>query len=349
MSASIHIKRTLSAAIPALVLVASPVLAVDSKGLPSVSIDSGTLTSASARGVDRVFRAEKGFPGSDEAHAVAESLFSEAGAKADLKLEPNESGTALLFVQREDPTAFFRMDTKTGDFSFNKGMTGYMTPKHTPELPGKDEAVDLAIAHLERLDLMPREKDQLVVQAVGGVSMGSQAENGAVEHFEKLTSVHFGRQIDGIDVGGPGSKIVLHLGRGGELVGLHRRWSELSEVRSVSAKSFLKSPEVEKRAAKHLRTEWHEAAKIRSTVPEAGYFDDGKGNIEPVYFVQAEVEYDPEVHSFAKQDDQPRSYLGVIPALRYSSADLRQLEPARKGPGDSGDLEEKMKRDRSDD
>jgi hypothetical protein len=349
MSTASYTKRFLSAVVPSLALLGSSVFAIETEGLPEVSIERGKLSSAAMRGVDRIFQAESGFPGYGEARAIAASLFSQSGAKVDVNLEFNKSGSALLFVQREDPTAFFRIDTKTGDFSFNKGMAEYTAPKHTPGLPGKDEAVDLAVSYLERLDLMPKDKDQLVVEAVGGLAMGSQAENGTVENFEKLTSVHFGRQIDGIDVGGPGSKIVVHLGRNGELVGLHRRWSELRETSSISGKSFLEAQEVTERAVKHLQTEWHKAAKISSAAPEPGYFDDGKGHIEPVYFLQAEVQHDPQIDKLANPDDEPKRYLGVISALHYSGADLRQLQPATKGPGQGDAFGETAKRDRSDD
>jgi hypothetical protein len=61
-------------------------------------------------------------------------------------------------------------------------------------------------------------------------------------------------------------------------------------------------------AVKHLKREWAHAERIVAQVPDLGYYDDGKGHIEPAYFVRADVEYDASVHAFAA-DGEPRRYL----------------------------------------
>lgn len=349
MFATNHSKRLLSAAVSSLVLLALPAMAVEAaeETAPEISMERGSLELAESLGVNRIFRSEKGFPGFAAANAIAESLLRESGLKAGLELKYNESGSALYATLKEDPSAYFRMDTSTGDFSFSKGLADYEDLSDTKGLPGKDEAIDLALMHLERLGLMPKDGDQLVVQAVGGVGMSAQDEKGVVRDFEKLTSVHFGRQIDGIEVGGPGSKIVVHLGHNGELVGLHKRWIELRAMEKVSRESFLKEGEVKERALKHLQTEWSKASKIATALPEPGYFDDGKGHIEPVYFVQAKIQH--ELDGVRDADNQePAPYLGVIPALRYSVADLRQLAPATKAPALDAEPSDKVGRDNGD-
>ncbi|MBK1724423.1 hypothetical protein [Thiocystis violacea] len=350
MFATNHTKRLLSAAVSSLVLLTLPAMAVESKGeiAPEITMARGSLELAETLGVNRIFRSEEGFPGFTAANDVAKSLLRESGLKADLELKYNESGSALYATLKEDPSAYFRMDTRTGDFSFSKGLAKYSDPSDTKGLPGKDEAIDLALAHLERLGLMPKDGDQLVVQGVGGVGMSAQDEKGIVRDFEKLTSVHFGRQIDGIKVGGPGSKIVVHLGQDGELVGLHKRWIELQAMEKVSRESFLKEAEIKERALKHLQTEWNKASKIVTVLPEPGYFDDGKGHIEPVYFVQATIQHELEGGARDADNQNPAPYLGVIPALRYSVADLRQLAPATKAPDIDAGPNAKVRRDNSD-
>ena len=152
----------------------------------------------------------------------------------------------------------------------------------------------------------------------------------------------------GIDVGGPGSKIVVHLGHDGELVGLHKRWIELQTMAKVSRESFLQEAEIKERALKHLQTEWNKASKIVTALPEPGYFDDGKGHIEPVYFVQAKIQHEQEGGARDAENPDPAPYLGVIPALRYSVADLRQLAPATKAPDVDAGSTNKDRRDNSD-
>ncbi|NEX22920.1 hypothetical protein G3480_21890 [Thiorhodococcus mannitoliphagus] len=350
MFATNHTKRLLSAAVSSLVLLTLPAMAVDAKGeiAPEITMTRGSLELAETLGVNRIFRSEKGFPGFTAAKDVAKSLWRASGLKADLELKYNESGSALTATLKEDPSAYFRMDTRTGDFSFSKGLAKYSDPSDTKGLPGKNEAIDLALAHLERLGLMPKDGNQLVVQAVGGVGMSAQDEKGNLRDFEKLTSVHFGRQIDGIDVGGPGSKIVVHLGQDGELVGLHKRWIELQSMSKVSRESFLQEAEIKERALKHLQTEWNKASKIVTALPEPGYFDDGKGHIEPVYFVQAQIQHVQEGGARDGENQDPAPYLGVIPALRYSVADLRQLAPATKAPDLDAGANVKDRRDTSD-
>ena len=60
-------------------------------------------------------------------------------------------------------------------------------------------------------------------------------KDGKVVEYDKLRTVHFGRQIDGIDVGGPGSKITVQLGANGELVSVNRRWVEVTEEKQHSS------------------------------------------------------------------------------------------------------------------
>lgn len=321
------------AMLTAVALVMAPGLGMAEADAPRVQFVGDTAPlSAADSGIVTRYRSDVGFPGYEAARALAENLLLFSGSVVAAEPAFNRRGTAVTLRDRSEPTRFFRMDTKTGAFSFSNGLSDYMAPETTPGLPKGDDAVDLALSYLHQLGIAPADCDQLVVQAVGGIGVGVQDEQGNRAQFEKLTSVHFGRRIGGIDVGGPGSKIVVHLGRDGALVGLHHRWSELSNPREISAQALRSPAEVKQMAVKHLKREWVHAERIVAQVPDLGYYDDGKGHIEPAYFVRADVEYDASVHAFAA-DGEPRRYLGVIPAARFSGADFRQLAPAARTPG----------------
>jgi hypothetical protein len=105
-------------------------------------------------------------------------------------------------------------------------MKAYAIEGDTPSLPGRALAVPVALMHLQLLDLLPAETGELFVQHVGGMRQNKVMEDGSTGYYDKLVTVHFGRKIDGIEVSGPGSKIVVHLGAYGELAGLNRRWVE---------------------------------------------------------------------------------------------------------------------------
>jgi hypothetical protein len=318
------------AAFTALALLSSPALALDDY-LPKVEIDGKSSPRFDVAEMQR-FETAGPIGGYDDAKALAKRLFDYVGLDARAEPRFNETGTALMVQSKDVPTRYLRINTKTGDLSFNRGMDRYMKPGTTPGLPVEGEAIDVAFGHLKALGLGPEDWSQLVVQAVGGLGMGVSDEKGRTRQYEKLTAVHFARQIDGVDVGGPGSKIVVYLGSDGELVGLHRRWGELRDAYGISKRSVLKPAEIEQRAVEHLQKEWYEASHILTKAPDLGYYDDGKGRIEPAYFLQAEVAYDPASDQGAAIGEEPLSYLGVIPATRFSGADLRQRDPAQDKP-----------------
>jgi len=320
-----RITRVASLVVPAL-LIGSVAFAA-----PPVNMKQGRFVTAKEKNAVKAFRAKEGYKGDADAKAFAEKLFRTKG-RAELVTLKDDGANHMLHVSKDDPSAHFRIDKKTGDFSWGKGMKGYLNDAATQGLPGKDTAADVAKRHLTELGLMPADQKQLVVRHIGGVRQADLAADGSgkVTERDKLVTVHFGRQIDGIDVGGPGSKITVDLGANGELVSLNRRWSELNEEKKTDADVDTQANVTQKVKAK-LQKDAANAKSIDSSEAQFGYFDDGKGNVEPAYFYIADVTYDSTDEKGVVTQFKEKQH-GAVAALKGSKADFEQLEKAKSQP-----------------
>lgn len=305
-------------------------LAVPAFAQPQVNVKSGKFESAKEKGAVKALRMKEGYKGDVEARELGNKLYRAAKENDSVQLKADKSNS-LTHVSKADPSAHFRIDKTTGDFSFSKGFKDYANDRETSGLPSKEKAPDLAKKYLSDLGLMPEKQDELVVRHVGGLRQVDVKDGKPTAELDKLVTVHFGRQIDGIDVGGPGSKIVVDLGANGELVGVHRRWIEVTEEKKNDADLKGQSEVVSDLKSK-IRGEAKNAKKADSSAPDFGYYDDGKGNIEPAYFFDAELAYDG-FDAEGKPATQKEKYHGVVPALKGSKADFDQLEKAGKPPG----------------
>ncbi len=297
---------------------------------PPVNMKQGRFVTAREKNAMKAFRMKEGYKGDADAKALAEKLFRTKG-RAELVTLKDDGSNHMIHVSRDDPSAHFRIDKTTGDFSWGKGLKAYMNDGATSGLPGKDAAVDVAKRHLTELGLMPADQKQLVVRHVGGVRQADLGQDGkpTVEH-DKLVTVFFGRQIDGIDVGGPGSKIIVDLGANGELVTVTRRWSELNEEKKADA-DFDSQAEVNNKVKAKLQRDGANSKSIDSSEAQFGYFDDGKGNVEPAYFYVADLTYDSADPKGAVTQIKEKHH-GAVPALKGSKADFEQLEKAKGQP-----------------
>ena len=296
---------------------------------PRVTVAGTPQTMHIEAGATRSFQMRGRFAGIEAANDISGRLMARGrglAAPMDLNLTPSSDGSQLSFIDAEDPSAFVSVNPTTGDISFCRGMRGFEVAGNTENLPQGEDAVRSALDHLERLNLMPANRSELVVQHIGGLRMSERSEDGTTADFDKLVTVHFGREIDGLAVGGPGSKITMHLGANGELVGMQRRWIEL-EANAHSDEEFLSRNETVGSVEGHLRNEWSRAMNVNSGRPQIGLFDDGHGTIEPAFFFQAELEYDATIHEFAK-GEYTNQYLGIVPALRQSRARFDQQAKA---------------------
>lgn len=296
---------------------------------PAVNMRSQKIETAKQKNALKAYRMKGGYKGDAAARALADKLFKAAKLNDSAALVDDKSNH-MIYVSKKDPSAHFRIDKMTGDLSFNKGLQQYLGDGAITGLPTKDQAAELAKRHLTNLGLMPEKQGEMVVRHIGGLKQVDVTADGKATERDRLVTVHFGRQIDGIDVGGPGSKIVVDLGANGELVGLTRRWMEATEEKKNDA-DFKPQADVINAIKGKLRRDGANAKRIDSSSPDFGYFDDGKGNIEPAYFYTADVTYDLQSERGGRKEHKEKHH-GAISALRSSKADFEQLEKAKKPP-----------------
>jgi hypothetical protein len=297
---------------------------------PPVNVKAGKFETATEKNATKALRMKGGYKGDADAKALADKLNKAARVSDAVQLKSDE-GNAMVHVSKADPSNAFRIDKKTGDFSYNKGLKSYANDKASPGLVPADRAPDAAKKYLTDLGLMPEKQDELVVRHVGGIRQQDSQDGKAGPVLDKLVTVHFGRKIDGVDVGGPGSKIVVDLGANGELVAVQRRWIEVTEE-GKGAADFKGQADVVNDVKRKVAADSTKAKKIDVNAPTFGWFDDGKGNIEPAYFYEADVTYDSTNADGQKVDAKEKQH-GAVPALKNSKADFTQLEKAGKPPG----------------
>jgi hypothetical protein len=305
---------------------------------PPVNVKADRFVSAKEKNAVRAFRNAGGPKTDADVKQLAEKL-NRAARVSDVVDLKDDGTNHSLHVNKQDPSGHFRIDKTTGDFSFTKGMKSYQNDQATQGLPTGDKAVEQAKRHLTDLGVMPADQKELVVRHVGGLRQVDVSADGKAVERDKLTTVHFGRQIDGLDVGGPGSKIVVDLGANGELVGLTKRWIEKTEEKKTEGDLATQS-EVTNNLKARLAKDGDQAKQIDSSGPDLGYFDDGKGNIEPAYFYTAELTYDFVEGEGAAAKPHKEKHHGAVPALKGSKADFQQLEKAGKQPGKAAPVQQ---------
>ena len=158
--------------------------------------------------------------------------------------------------------------------------------------------------------------------------MSVAREDGTTSDYRKQVSVYFSRQIDGVDVVGPGSRMIVHLGSHGELAGLIRRWSE-TEAEQEAVEAFIPTGEVLPRMEAQLNQDWHEASEIAPQMPRRVIYDDGHSVVEAAYATDGRVP--PESSGTPRVGRKSRS---VASALEIGRAGYAQQEKATDKPLD---------------
>ena len=198
--------------------------------------------------------------------------------------------TRIAFRSPEDPSASFEIDQSVGNFLFNSGLNKFRKPENTPNLPWQNDLAPLAREHFTEFDL-PINPRELEIEHVGGLNMAIADGSGASEIFEKIKTIRFKRNINGLPVEGD-SRIIAHFGENSTLTGLVFQWPTIGSKQAISSKE-LNSPETMRAVAqKQLEEVSQEALSAKLTEVELVLYDDGKGNMEPAYHIVLERQLD---------------------------------------------------------
>ncbi|GHC57792.1 hypothetical protein [Ulvibacter litoralis] len=234
---------------------------------------------------------------------------------------PTGNKNSLEF-QKEDPTAFFEQDLASGKLAFNKGMNDYLKSGGR-NLPKQEAANAIAMRFINESGLAPANKEEIKMMHSGGLRLATAGSDKQVDVFR---TVSYGRFLDGVPVYGPSSKIIVHVGNNGEIVGANALWKEVSANKGTTVKkeAMKSAKEAELEMNRRLATDFGKGARTKIKEMSLAYYDGGKSYIQPAYYFQIIV-------SLPKMKDTPATqfeYLGIVPALRKTPEAFEVLQQA---------------------
>jgi hypothetical protein len=233
----------------------------------------------------------------------------------------------VYYVSPKDVTETFECDLNNGNFTYNKSLKKY-AGDYAPKLPTQEEALKEAEQFLNTQELLPKNRNELTLAHFGGLRSTSViGGKRAGPVIDKLVTLSYGRTIDNTPVIGPGSKIVVNLGDKGEVMGLIRRWREVSASsrKLVPPEELVSQQEAEERANRQIVSEYGDASSHKILGSRRAYYDNNGSILQPVYAFEVAVTLrDPKVRPF--------NYLCVIPMMKNSPEplNLTGIDPRAK-------------------
>lgn len=221
---------------------------------------------------------------------AAEQLSEVNQIRLDRKRPFKLDDTRIGYSSPEDPSASFEMDTATGSFLFNGGLKKYREEESTRNLPAEGEAVDLSQKWLAEMGFTPRAGEMKVVH-VGGLNLAVTDGASGSQIFEKLRTVRFGRELNGLAVEGD-ARITMHLGEDGDLAGMIYQWPEIGKAEKLSRDKLMPAEKMQAAALDQIQSVVGKALRAELTDVDLVLYDDGQGVMEPAYHVVVERYFD---------------------------------------------------------
>jgi hypothetical protein len=173
---------------------------------------------------------------------------------------------------------------------------------------------------LELNKLLPQNPEELKVAHVGGLrttSILSTGRPGPV--VDKLVTLTYSRELNGVPVIGAGSKLVVNIGDSGEIIGVTKRWRELDKPTRLQATEVLTEGEALDISKRQILSEFGEKSRVEVLQTQIAYFDNNGNTIQPVFAFQTKIQG-------ADTKLPPVEYVSVVPAMRSPVEDLKLLE-----------------------
>jgi len=244
----------------------------------------------------------------------------------------------VRYVSEKDVNTTFEHNVVTGDVNFSRNFSRYLG-NFVPKLPTPDAAVKVATEFLKQNRLLPANPEELKVAHVGGLRTTSVLATGKPGPVvDKLVTISFARELNGVPVIGAGSKVIINVGDGGEIIGVSRRWRELDKPVRLTGNDILSEKEAVELSQRQILSEFGEKSRVEILQTQIAYFDNNGATLQPVFAFQTKVH-------LADQKLPAVDYVSVIPAMRkpIENLNLTQLDPAALKlikAGDSGVLGE---------
>ncbi len=220
----------------------------------------------------------------------------------------------------EDASVYFEQDLGTGNLSFTKSMRKYYG-NAAPQLPSPEEADKIAREYLTKFNLMPLNEREIQLVHKGGLRATSVIDGkkgGPI--IDKMITLTYGRVIDGVPVVGPGSKLVISVGNGGEITGVVKRWREINLLTKTQLRpeQVVSQAEAQSELRRLMVTEFGQEATYEIKSSGRAYYDGNGKTLQPVFI------YDTRV-SLGKGNVEPFNYLALINIQRNPVESVRPV------------------------
>jgi len=196
-------------------------------------------------------------------------------------------GNHKFIVKNDNANSFIEIDSRSGNFLYKDDMTKYNGEETTANLLDKKETLEMAYTHLKNLNLMPKKENLGTIQH-SGLGMSVKKENGKSFDYKKTTAVRINRKLDGLPVKGS-SRIFINMGSNGEISNMVYKWSPIEKRTIVSSKNVINTDVLKKAIFTQLEKRADNANKIILDKINLVMYDDGKGLIEPAYYIEAQL------------------------------------------------------------
>ncbi|MGH9893354.1 MAG: hypothetical protein ACREA0_15470 [bacterium] len=245
-------------------------------------------------------------------------------------------GRADLREETEDPKQqrSLTLFEASGGFFYMHNNRLYSPPEKQPKLPSEEEAHRLAMEFLRKRELLP--EDALADLKSASFSRPRLVERDAkagkkLQEIVTGIEVRFPQAWEGHRVTGPGSKLYVAFGEGGEILGVTRMWRQARK--SEAALPSIPADE----ALELLRRGYgpqsfpHDCVKAVVQRMELAYWSENPRTIQrvglPVYRIQGVCR--------AADERDLGEFEAYAPAVRNQPFEIRQPPPPTS-PGDEG-------------
>lgn len=233
---------------------------------------------------------------------------------------PNTVEKINRYVDANDQSAFIEVNPVNQTVLFTKGIQTLQTPQGTSNLLKGNNATKIVETHLKDLGLYPADPTQLVQLKQGAIMLGVYNKTtGQTATYQKTTTLRFTRTLNGLPVKGPGSRIVVDLGSNGSLEGLVWNWHEVTGKTVASAEVFSQN-QLQTDVKKRLGS----LKNLKSSQQKLVLYDDGTGNIEPVYQVEATLSMTNNGKNVSSLTD---FYVPVLKATKLNLQEVNVKQP----------------------
>lgn len=190
----------------------------------------------------------------------------------------------------EDRMAFFgrgievSMNNTRTEFFYSNLSALKLTGK-TGRLPSDRMAIELSRAYLNKVGLMPRNEEELVIDHVGGImQMLANARGGPQGKPEKkAVVVYFSRKLDGLKVRNFGSSITITLTESRLPAGVQYHWREVASKEKVDRERFLNVDKIKELIKEDVDRVFAVNTKVFVEKIELVLYDNGGRFIQPAY------------------------------------------------------------------